>query len=127
MWSQTMTVADSAYLANLRTQLTLSDMQFDTIQTVYLKSQTEISAIDKELRIISRSDLIDSLKAEKSTQLTLKKKKVREMLELDLQLLLNEDQKKIYAEKIKPAKPDIPHFGVMHDRAKCVVCIPGKP
>ena len=49
------------------------------------------------------------------------------MLELDLQLLLNEEQKKIYAEKIKPAKPDISHFGVMHDRAKCVVCIPQKP
>ncbi|MFM9985091.1 MAG: hypothetical protein ACKVOK_07640 [Flavobacteriales bacterium] len=125
--SQSMTVADSAYLANLRTQLTLTDTQFDTIQTVYLKSQSEISSLEKELRIISRSDLADSLKSEKSTQLSLKKRQVREMLELDLQLLLNEEQKKIYAEKIKPAKPDISHFGVMHDRAKCVVCIPGKP
>jgi hypothetical protein len=120
-------VADSAYLANLRTQLVLTNSQFDTIQTVYLKSQNEIVAIDKELRIISRSDMADSLKSEKSTHLSLKKKQVREMLELDLQLLLNEEQKKIYAEKIKPAKPDISHFGVMHDRAKCVVCIPGKP
>ena len=127
MWSQTMTAPDSSYLANLKSLLTLTEAQFDTVQTVYLKSQNEISVIDKELRIISRSDLIDSLKAEKSTQLTLKKKRVREMLELDLLLLLNEDQKKIYAEKIKPAKPDISHFGVMHDRAKCVVCIPGKP
>ena len=61
--SQSMTVADSAYLANLRTQLVLTNSQFDTIQTVYLKSQNEIGAIDKELRIISRSDMADSLKS----------------------------------------------------------------
>lgn len=125
--AQQMTVADSAYLANLRIQLVLTDFQFDTIQSIYLKSQHEISSLEKEMRIISRSDMADSLKTEKSSQLSLQRKKLREMLELDLQLLLTEDQKKIYAEKIKPAKPDISHFGVMHDRAKCVVCLPQKP
>lgn len=125
--AQTMTVADSTYLANLRTQLLLTDQQFDTVQTVYLKAQGDIVKIDKEIRTISRSDLADSLKVEKSNALSLKKKNLREMLELDLQLLFTEEQKKLYAEKIKPSKPDISHFGAMHDRSKCVVCVPQKP
>ena len=43
-------------------------------------------------------------------------KDVREMRDLDIVKSLNAEQLQIYNEKIKPAKPQILHFG-LHNRA----------
>jgi hypothetical protein len=122
--AQGLSATDSLYLQNLKSILVLTDTQMDSIESIYALSQIEINKTEKEIRTISRSDLADSLKSERTTALTAEKKKMKELRELDILLVLTEDQKKRYAEKIKIPNPGVAHFGINHDRASCVVCLP---
>jgi len=122
--AQTLSASELQYLGSLRTELVLSDGQYALIDTAYTKTSSEIAALDKEIQSISRSDLAEEQRTQKIADLNQKKKTLRETRDLTIQLYLTPDQKKIYDEKIKPAKPAVIHMGINHDRSNCTICVP---
>lgn len=122
--SQTINPTEVQYLLNLKSELSLTNEQFDDADSIYFSASQQIIILDKEIQSISRSDLNDEERSSKIRDLNGQKKTIRESRDLSVQLLLNEEQQKIYLEKIKPAKPAVIHMGMNHDRANCNVCIP---
>ncbi len=102
----------------------LTDSQCMAIDSVYFQAQKQIIIIEKEVQKISRSDAFQVAKDEKTKVLINEKKNIKALRDLDIQLALSADQKIIFEEKIKPVKPTVAHFGISHDRASCVVCVP---
>ena len=115
---------DSLHLALLNHELLLNPSQTAAIDSLLRSTSSSIVSLDKEIARISRSDLDEATKTQQLTVLKEKKKLLKEDRELSIQLLLNSDQRKIYDEKIKPAKPAVLHMGMNHDRANCNVCLP---
>lgn len=124
MNGQAVSKSDSLYLTTLKNELILTDSQYIFVDSVYVNAQMRIVVIDKEVQKISRSDLQQEAKDEKVKALISEKKNLKEMRDLDIQLALTEEQKKIFEEKVKTVKPTAGHFGISHDRASCVVCLP---
>jgi len=122
--AQTSNHADVQFLLNLKSELSLDDEQFNTIDSLFYSAGLQITAIDKEIQSISRSNLDQEHRTNSIRDLNGKKKTIRESRDFSMMLLLNEEQKRIYSEKIKPAKPSVIHMGMNHDRANCNVCIP---
>jgi|688.fasta_scaffold01187_4 hypothetical protein len=118
-----LSVADSAHLAILQTELTLTEDQHIRIDSLLRVSSQHISEIERELLRISRSDASAEEKENLQRELREKKKNVRENRDLSITLLLSAEQRKIYDEKIRPSKPGVLHMGMNHDRSKCEVCV----
>jgi hypothetical protein len=116
--------SDSTYLASLKTELTLNEVQSAMVDTLYKRASVEIRVIDKEIMSLSRKSIVEEEKKNKIDALQQNKKNIRETRDLSVKLLLTADQKKIYDEKIKPSKPAVLHMGLTHDRASCTVCLP---
>lgn len=113
---------DSVYLARLHKELTLSEIQKQPLDSIYAKYTLEIYKIDSAIKSVQQSDSSEEMINNEVSRLNEERKMKKDLRELDLLSILNEQQKKIYAEKIKPAKPQVLHFGINHDRASCVVC-----
>jgi len=122
--AQTTNPTEVQYLLNLKSELNLNNKQFDDADSIVFSASQQITALDKTIQSISRSDMNEDERSSKIRDLNGQKKTIRESRDLSVQLLLNEEQKKIYLEKIKPSKPAVIHMGMNHDRANCNVCIP---
>ncbi len=123
-FAQTTKPADVQYLLNMKTELALNNEQFDAMDSIYYNTGEQISMLDKEIQTISRSELTEEERSDKIRDLNGKKKTIRDSRDLSIELLLTDEQKKIYKEKIKPSKPSVIHMGMNHDRSNCNVCIP---
>ncbi len=123
-YAQTTNPTDVQYLLNLKTELSLNNEQFDAVDSIYYSASSQMTLIDKEIQSISRSEMADEERNSKIRDLNGTKKTIRDSRDLSVELLLTDEQKKIYREKIKPAKPSVIHMGMNHDRANCNVCIP---
>lgn len=121
---QTSNAADVQFLLGLKSELALTDDQFHAIDSLYFTTSEQIVVLDKEIQTISRSGLAENERNDKIRDLNGKKKNLRELRDLSVQLLLTAEQRIIYLEKVKPQKPAVIHMGMNHDRANCNVCVP---
>lgn len=123
---QTTNPTEVQYLLTLKDELKLSNEQFYAIDSIYFAASEQIRLIDKEIQNISRSTMDSEQRTGRIRDFNGTKKTIRESRDLSLQLLLTEDQKRIFAERIKPSTPNVIHMGMNHDRMNCNVCIPTK-
>lgn len=113
---------DSVYLARFHRELLTTDGQRQKIDSIYIRYAAEIRNIESEMKYIQQSDMPEDSISKKITELNEMKKLKKDLRELDMTVLLTDDQKKIFNERIKPSKPQVLHFGINHDRASCVIC-----
>ena len=113
---------DSATLTSIKTELSLTPSQLSKADSLFNAASLEIKKYDSEITTVVRSSLPKEETDLKVAVLNQKKKDTRDMRDLELTILFSPEQKKIYDEKIKPAKPAVLHFGMNHDRATCAVC-----
>lgn len=113
---------DSVYLARLHKELAIESPQKHKVDSIYIHYTTEMYKLDAEIKKVQQSDLSEDSINKEVSRLNEERKLKKDLRELDLIAVLNEQQKKVYIEKIKPAKPQVLHFGINHDRASCVIC-----
>lgn len=113
---------EQKFLARLKSELNLSSEQYTAVEKIYTSKQKELDDCDKSIKEFEQTLDNEQELQMKVSSLNQKKKDIREMRELDVKLQLTTEQLKIYDEKIKPAKPQVLHFGI-HDRANCKVCV----
>lgn len=120
--AQELSDRDARFVDQLRTELALDSVQRTAVDDLFLKAHREINLVEHEVDSLERSSMSEDELNLRVAVLNQEKKDIREYRELDLLNLLTVEQQVIYNEKIKPAKPQVLHFGI-HDRAKCNVCI----
>jgi septal ring factor EnvC (AmiA/AmiB activator) len=113
---------EQKFLVRIKSELNLSAEQYTAVEKIYTDKQKELDACDKSIKEFEQTLDNEQELQMKVSSLNQKKKDIREMRELDVKLQLTTEQLKIYEEKIKPAKPQVLHFGI-HDRANCKVCV----
>lgn len=113
---------DSVYLARLHKELAIESPQKHKVDSIYVHYTVEMYKVDAEIKKVQQSDLSEEAINKEVSRLNEERKLKKDLRELDVVAVLNEQQKKIYLEKIKPAKPQVLHFGINHDRASCVIC-----
>ena len=120
--AQQLTAQDSSFLSKLHTELSTDNLQKHKIDSVYTDAVVKLHDIDTSIKAWEKADVTEEELNAKVLELNIKKKDIRDIRDAQIQLLLNESQRKIYLEKIKPSKPAVLHFGMNHDRANCNVC-----
>jgi hypothetical protein len=120
--AQTLSPQDSIYLARFHRELSTTIDQKPKVDSIYGAYSEKILLLESEMKSIQQSSLSEEEINLKVTALNEEKKLQRQLRELDLTAILTDDQKKIFNEKIKPAKPAVLHFGMNHDRMNCGVC-----
>ena len=120
--AQQLTAQDSSFLSKLHTELSTDNLQKHKIDSVYTDAVVKLHDIDTSIKAWEKADVTEEELNAKVLELNIKKKDIRDIRDAQIQLLLNESQRKIYLEKIKPTKPAVLHFGMNHDRANCNVC-----
>jgi hypothetical protein len=120
--AQQLTEQDSSFLSKLHTELSTDNLQKHKIDSVYTDAVVKLHDIDTSIKAWEKADVTEEELNTKVLELNIKKKDIRDIRDAQIQLLLNESQRKIYLEKIKPTKPAVLHFGMNHDRANCNVC-----
>jgi len=120
--AQQLTAQDSSFLSKLHTELSTDNVQKHKIDSVYSDAVVKLHDIDTSIKAWEKADVSEEELNTKVLELNIKKKDIRDVRDAQIQLLLNESQRKIYLEKIKPTKPAVLHFGMNHDRANCNVC-----
>ena len=120
--AQSLSAQDSSYLSRLHTELSTDSVQKKLIDSVYIDAAETLTSLDSTMKVLEKSDLSEEELNLKILDLNQQKKNTREIRDNSIQVLLNDAQRKIYLEKIKPTKPAVLHFGMNHDRANCNVC-----
>ncbi len=120
--AQQLTAQDSSFLSKLHTELSTDNVQKHKIDSIYSDAVVKLHDIDSSIKAWEKADVTEEELNTKVLELNIKKKDIRDVRDAQIQLLLNESQRKIYLEKIKPTKPAVLHFGMNHDRANCNVC-----
>ncbi len=120
--AQQLTAQDSSFLSKLHSELNTDNLQKHKIDSVYTDAAVKLHDIDTSIKAWEKADVTEEELNAKVLELNNKKKDIRDIRDAQIQLLLNESQRKIYLEKIKPTKPAVLHFGMNHDRANCNVC-----
>jgi len=120
--AQQLTAQDSSFLSKLHSELNTDNLQKHNIDSVYTDAVVKLHDIDTSIKAWEKADVTEEELNTKVLELNIKKKDIRDIRDAQIQLQLNESQRKIYLEKIKPTKPAVLHFGMNHDRANCNVC-----
>ena len=98
-------------------------MQIEAVDTLVKSTAIQLKQLDKELNKVSRSSLSDDDKNFKQNEIRQQKKEVIEGRDMAISFLLDERQRRIFNEQVKPSKPAVLHMGMNHDRANCNVCV----
>lgn len=98
-------------------------MQIEAVDTLVKSTAIQLKQLDKELNKVSRSSLSDDDKNFKQNEIRKQKKEVIEGRDMAISFLLDERQRSIFNEQVKPSKPAVLHMGMNHDRANCNVCV----
>ncbi len=120
--AQQLTAQDSSFLSKLHIELSTDNVQKQKIDSIYTDAVVKLHDIDTSIKAWEKADVTEEELNTKVLELNIKKKDIRDIRDAQIQLQLNESQRKIYLEKIKPTKPAVLHFGMNHDRANCNVC-----
>ncbi|NNE54797.1 MAG: hypothetical protein HKN32_02160 [Flavobacteriales bacterium] len=112
---------DIRFIETLQSELQLTEGQRLTVDSIYVCNQKELSILQHEIDSLERSEITEKELNLKIAVLNQKKKDVREFREMELLDVFTVEQQTVYREKIKPAKPQVLHFGI-HNRADCNVC-----
>lgn len=113
---------DREYMDRLKQELNLSELQALEADSIYLTCWQAVQQLNNEIKVIERSEASEK---EISMRVSIKAQERRDLkAERDaaVQRLLSKEQLAIYEEKIKPAKPQVMHFGI-HNRADCKICL----
>lgn len=113
---------DQVLLTNIKSTLSLSPWQLQKADSLFEAVAVQLRTIDKEITRIARSGLPREEADLKLAIANQQKKDLREMRDLEMSMMLEAEQRKVYEEQIRPAKPQVLHFGLAHDRANCNVC-----
>ncbi len=120
--AQQLTAQDSSFLSKIHSELNTDNLQKHKIDSIYTDAVVKLHDIDTSIKAWEKADVTEEELNAKVLELNIKKKDIRDIRDAQIQLQLNESQRKIYLEKIKPTKPAVLHFGMNHDRANCNVC-----
>jgi hypothetical protein len=118
-----MSGSDSLFVEQLRSSCTLSSQQTSAIDTVVKSTAAQLKKLDKEMSKVSRSALTDDEKNTRQNEIRKQKKDALEGRDMAIGFLLDDRQRKIFFDQVKPSKPAVLHMGMNHDRANCNVCV----
>ena len=118
-----MSGSDSLFVEQLRSSCTLSSQQTSAIDTVVKSTAAQLKKLDKELSKVSRSSVSDEEKNTRQNEIRKQKKDALEGRDMAIGFLLDDRQRKIFFDQVKPSKPAVLHMGMNHDRANCNVCV----
>lgn len=113
---------DKAMISKIKNELTLTGNQSSLLDSLFLNASLELKKYDDEIKELQTSDLDEEQISLKVAVLNQKKKDKRELRDIEFRMILTAEQKQVYEEKIKPAKPQVLHYGMNHDRMNCNVC-----
>jgi hypothetical protein len=112
---------DVRFIERMRTELNLDSAQLKAVRMHFEKADSTIRQAELRVKELQTSTLPEEQISVQVGEWNAKKKTARETRDLDVQLLLTPEQKVVYDTRLKPAKPQVLHFG-MHNRADCNVC-----
>jgi hypothetical protein len=115
-------LSDTHYIEVLGDKLSLTGDQKEKVLRLYLDSQQVIDSLDNQIALARGADLTALLPGQSISDLHQKKKDVREIRDLGIVSILTEDQRNKYEQDVRPARPQVLHFGMTHDRMNCNVC-----
>lgn len=118
-----MTGSDSLFVIRLQNLCSLNVQQTAAVDTLLKTTTLQLKQLDKELSKVSRSDISDQEKSNRQSALRQQRKELIEGRDMAIGFLLDDRQRKIYFEQVKPSKPAVLHMGMNHDRASCNVCV----
>ena len=118
-----LTASDSLFLVQLKISCELNTFQSATADTIVTSTAIQLKQLDKELSKVSRSTLSEDEKVSRQNEIRKQKKEALEGRDMAIGFILDDRQRKIFLEQVKPTKPAVLHMGMNHDRANCNVCV----
>jgi len=118
-----LSASDSLFMSKLQRTCELNSMQISAVDTLMKSTAIQLKQLDKELSKVSRSSLSDDEKSMRQNEIRNQKKDATEGRDMAITFLLDDRQRRIFNEQIKPSKPAVLHMGMNHDRANCNVCV----
>ena len=118
-----LSASDSLFMSKLQRTCELNSMQISAVDTLVKSTAIQLKQFDKELSKVSRSSLSDEEKSMRQNEIRKQKKDATEGRDMAIAFLLDDRQRRIFNEQIKPSKPAVLHMGMNHDRANCNVCV----
>lgn len=115
------TAADKRLIENLRAELKPDPILSEKLQSLVGGCAEEVAKLESEKSRLNQESSDDAMLAVQLKVINQQIKDLREERDLAIQAELNPDQLEIYTTRIKPAKPQVLHFG-LHNRADCNVC-----
>jgi hypothetical protein len=118
-----LTSSDSLFIIQLNRTCELNAFQLSAVDTLMKSTAIQLKQLDKELSKVSRSSLSDDDKSTRQNEIRKQKKDAVEGRDMAISFLLDDRQRSIFYDQIKPTKPAVLHMGMNHDRANCNVCV----
>ena len=118
-----LTASDSLFINQLNRTCELNAFQVSAVDTLMKSAAIQLKQLDKEMSKVSRSALTDDEKNTRQNEIRKQKKDALEGRDMAIGFMLDDRQRKIFFEQVKPSKPAVLHMGMNHDRANCNVCV----
>jgi hypothetical protein len=118
-----LSAGDSLFISQLNRSCELNAFQISAVDTLMKSTAIQLKQLDRELSKVSRSSMSDEEKNTRQNEIRKQKKDALENRDMAIGFLLNDEQRKIFIEQVKPSKPAVLHMGMNHDRANCNVCV----
>jgi hypothetical protein len=118
-----LTASDSLFINQLNRTCELNNFQQSAVDTLMKSTAVQLKQLDKEMSKVSRSSISDEEKNTRQNEIRKQKKDALEGRDMAIAFLLDDRQRRIFKEQIKPSKPAVLHMGMNHDRANCNVCV----
>ena len=118
-----LTESDSLFINQLNRTCELNAFQVSAVDTLMKSTAIQLKQLDKEMSKVSRSALTDDEKNKRQNEIRKQKKDALEGRDMAIGFMLDDRQRKIFFEQVKPSKPAVLHMGMNHDRANCNVCV----
>ena len=115
--------SDSLFINQLNRTCELNAFQLSAVDTLMKSTAIQLKQLDKEMSKVSRSALTDDEKNTHQNEIRKQKKDALEGRDMAIGFMLDDRQRKIFFEQVKPSKPAVLHMGMNHDRANCNVCV----
>ena len=115
--------SDSLFINQLNRTCELNAFQLSAVDTLMKSTAIQLKQLDKEMSKVSRSALTDDEKNTRQNEIRKQKKDALEGRDMAIGFMLDDRQRKIFFEQVKPSKPAVLHMGMNHDRANCNVCV----
>jgi hypothetical protein len=118
-----LTSSDSLFIRQLNKTCELNAFQRSAVDTLIKSTAIQLKQLDKELSKVSRSSISDEEKSLQQNEIRKQKKDALDGRDMAISFLLDDRQRRIFNEQVKPSKPAVLHMGMNHDRASCNVCV----